>query len=133
MTNLESLLERVKAATVPNWQLDVDIEVALPLDRTIAHSHRPSTARGKVTCRYNSGSSGTYNAPHFTRSVDSALYLAERKLPGHQINLCCYGAFAEASTGARGVNAYHRGATPVLAIIAALLSALIAQGEPSHG
>ena len=81
MSDLMELLERVKAATGPDRELDVALEVAFPYDTSISHSHRPSSVRGKVTCRYNSGSSGTYGASRYTASIDAALALVERRLP----------------------------------------------------
>lgn len=79
---LIGLLGRVRSASGPDRELDVDLEVLFPFDRTISHSRRPSSVRGKVTFRYNSGSSGTYLASRYTASIDAALALVERVLPG---------------------------------------------------
>lgn len=131
MTDLSQLLEKVRTATGPDRELDVAIEVALPFGGDISHSHRPSTARGKVTCRYNSGSSGTYNAPRFTSSAEDALRLAERKLPAGvdmALKLQTGGKYfhAEFETEEGDEAAYNHPSLP-LAILTATISALISK------
>lgn len=149
--DLSALLERVRQATGPDRELDRDIEVALPLDSGIAHSHRPSAAPGKVTCRYNSGSTGTYKAPRYTASVDVDLALVERVLPGWawkvgscsvsddfwlvpDFNCPVHGERLKAELSEaewhEGIDIDRRpSGQPALAVIEGLLQALISKGE----
>lgn len=86
MTDLSELLERVKAATGPDRELDGAIEVMARRfdayragldDTTRAHwKHNGSTV-------YD-GNTG-YVAANFTASIDAALALVERCLPGWMV------------------------------------------------
>lgn len=125
-TEIESLLERVRSATGPDSELDVDIEV-LTADRSISFGHRPSNVPGKVTCRYQNGRSGTYLAPRFTASIDAAVALIKRMLPGWWWWKVTQDGYVELKHPSLSRYDVHLGgaATPPLAIIAAGLTALL--------
>lgn len=70
MTNLEALLERVRAATAASQQLDIDILQAINWTREAGHWRDPDG-------RYQG-----YILPNPTSSLDAIVGLIERKLPG---------------------------------------------------
>ena len=111
MSELAELLERVKAATGPDRELDWDIQQSqFGIEQTDFH--------------------GT---PRYTASIDAALALAERLLPGRSWKIVGEPAAVyphcavirdagKLSDVAEAFIASHR--TPALAILTALLSAL---------
>jgi len=67
-------------------------------------------------------------AHNFTSSIDAAVALVDRMLPGWQINIHCYGVSSEASLGSRsGGFPLVTGWSPSIAICIALLRALDAK------
>lgn len=111
---ISKLLERVEKATGPSYALECEIAVALEPERAVA---------GLLS-------------PNYTRSLDAALALVERKMPGRDIDLEIRETmtdgkvlritdatiYAQAySDDRRDFKAY--GSSPALALIAALLRA----------
>lgn len=123
MADLAELLERVKAATGPDRELDGDIAEAFG-----PHWNGRDLTRGQ--------------APAVTRSIDAAMALVERMLPGWRVQL-----FERDPEDGGGWNARLKRRSPwdlvaldevaplprtaPLALLAALLSALIA--KPASG
>lgn len=128
MTDLNELLERVKAATGPDRGLDARIEFTLSgvsfFESDIADLLQvidEPTGYGK----YQKIDSA--NIPSFTASIDAALALVERVLPNTLRRLSDW----EDGTGAKanlvlsnGSHHWADGASIPLAILAALLQAL---------
>lgn len=87
MTDLSELIERVKAATGPDRDLDIAL---LPLwepghDALKSYDDRYQTElRDGVfsVWKLDGGYSASIQFPRFTTSIDAALALAERVLPG---------------------------------------------------
>jgi hypothetical protein len=115
--SLSELLERVKAASGPDREIDMAIAREFDLFETLMGDRR-------------------FMRPfYFTASIDAAVALIERALP--EAN--CHGYDA----GPNGVSAYvsrnniavghwsfeTKGATPALALVAALLKAKIAEDK----
>ncbi len=115
---MRELLERVEAANGPDRELDAGIVVGLGLDNTCPfwlHSYDRTTP------------------VRITASVDAALALVERVLPGHRVALFTNGG-GEGPTcvimfESDPVKADERAPTLPLAILAAMLKALIAQAD----
>lgn len=127
-STLSDLLERVRGATGPSRELDAD------LYRALGYEVRQS-GDGFWTWS-QSGGSDLRILPKFTASLDAALALVERVLPGWEWSVgsdqgC---AIATVWTPHAGVDDLDVGGpTPALAILAALLSALLAQAsETAH-
>lgn len=122
MTTLETLLERVKSATGPDRELDA----------LIAHTLGQRFIEGDDEENIPLG------LPMFTASIDSALALVERVLPGWEwlkkspSVITLYRPLTEHEDAAKAWAKHFdgKGATIPLAILAACLSALI-QGS-SH-
>lgn len=141
---LTALLGRVREAHRSNRELDIALECALPNVKLGEYNHRPSNARGKVTCNYPNGRSSTYNPRRFTHSVDDAMELVGRMLPGWTVDhlgqnslhagdpwscrLAIY--FGNDPSRTRSAFAYSEYQTAPLSIIAATLIALIEQAAP---
>jgi hypothetical protein len=142
--SLHELLERVKAASGPDRELDAAIHMAvLPDDFAskimrgdyATHSWRLGSG-GVSYVSPNSGgtSGGSHPVAAYTASIDAAVALIERVLPG------CEWDVSTASGGRAGYEVEivrpHGGAwtrpgpTPPLALIAALLEAKIAEDKP---
>ena len=120
MTDLNELLERVKKATGPDKELDADILKALGFH---AWAGRMSYPKPPIWV--------DFGGSDITASVDASLALVERRLPNTMKRVCDDDngdPRAELVTETMGYAREH-GATWPLAILAALLSALIAQ-EP---
>lgn len=123
---LEELLERVEKATGPSLQLDCEIQVALDI--------RPDWAVGDtrpLVIRDGHVEVGEYGpgliTPSYTASIDAALGLVERCLPGKgwQVSELDAGNFV--AFVRREPYTPKPLATAPLAILAALLRALIAR------
>jgi hypothetical protein len=112
VSDLLDLKRRIEEAKGPDRDLDAALECAFE-------------AWGRI--------------PAFTGSIDAALALVERVLPG-------WGYTIEAAMPGLGVSVHlwpprptvdegeeGEGPTPALALILALINALIAQQEPAHG
>jgi len=148
MGDLANLLERVTAATGPDRELDADLWWLLhhhDAERYFNTGALGMPKRYPATLPIPAGLGRTAvrsYAPSYTRSLDAALVLVERKLPGWTVaNLSQQDNrtwFAELREGfltsySRAVFTQRTGPenrfppTPALALIAALLRALIAQ------
>lgn len=111
---LEELLERVEKATTANYNLETSISVALT----------PELAMRGIS-------------PNVTASIDAALALVERVLPGwdwlkkSEKVISLYRPLTEQEEIEKAWAVHHDGAGPniPLAIISALLKALIAQEQ----
>lgn len=112
MTDLNELLERVRSATGPDRELDADLIKALG-----CHSWA-----GRM--RYHDEQMWVdFGGSNITASIDAALGLVERVLPGHDYII------GHTNGGLTihcrlGPNEMEFGATAPLAILAALLQAL---------
>lgn len=124
---VQTLLERVEKATGPDRDLDLDLAVALVPD---------------VVClRHNryTGDNETFTRWEYTASIDAALALVERVLPGFQeIRLqfslplgiyCTATIYKDTLTKEAGETFIAPNKSAPLAILAALLRALIAQAD----
>lgn len=141
MGDIAALLERVEAATGPDHEIDCEIAQALEFETTFSEDD------GACFVRFQPGALMLV-APACTASVDAALALVERKLPGWTVvNLCEWDADVLRERGPwlcilkqRGTQDDLRAASgrcdhapsPALAIIAAALSALQALKDSSH-
>lgn len=131
MGDLNALLERVRAASGPDRNLDLAIHMALE-----PANYAPGWAWDDLG-----------RPPHLTASLDATVALVERVLPGWQFALAGPWKWAEHTPragqpiwyaevardseddglGYKEMNDLsYRGATPALALISALLSALLA-------
>lgn len=125
--DLQDLLERVERARGPDRELDVAIaerlypEICTP-SRRGSHHDEPvwQTRDGLVRCEC------------YTASVDAALALIEKVLPGlwWNVGICSANPLTYSADLADGTE--RPGATPALALCAALLAALIEQ-ENTNG
>ena len=137
MADLAELLERVKAATGP----DREIDVALWLAMTPGATYRTTRVRHDRTGRewdineprINGGA--MVEVPEYTASLDAALALVERVLDTAFIDIEVAKRFVGGEAHGRAeicgpdADAYATAATPALALLAALLSALAAQNS----
>lgn len=139
-TSLQHLLERVKAATGPDRNTSAEIWLACGAMRKGNLWKLP----GEEFVSWSS-------PPDVTTSIDAALSLVERKLPGHVIYSFGNGDLDRKYMDVRRHTSWRcgmaqenfqvkssqdvlrmpceRGATPALAILACLLSALIDQAN----
>jgi hypothetical protein len=132
MSELSELLERVRKATGPDRKIDAAIARLFDLPICIEPDCLPDVMRRILARMDEGGDDPEVNA--YTASIDAALALVERVLPGWSWSV--------------GVNENHQfpqvvmarshptnkvvtveGATPALAILAALMAAL-ANAEP---
>lgn len=126
MSEREELLTRVQKATGPDREIDGDI--AEMFDAAPSHLPRVTgVGRSWLWAEFVEPDSWeTWGAPEYTASIDAALALVERVLPGWkwQINKgegC--GLILPGSTITTRVH-WGKGANTPLAILAALLTAL---------
>lgn len=135
MADLSELIERLEMAGGPSRDLDVEIMNALaprsPDEKRLFDGKvYPATwgAVGQVCdhIRY------FVEAPFLTSSIDAAAALAERVLPGNQINVTRFtSTVARASIGNGWIEAStHK--TPALALVTAILRALQQKGSSSE-
>lgn len=107
MTDIGALVKRVEAATGPDAFLDAHIRAALDM---------PATLPVTTEC------------PNYTASIDAALSLVERVLPGYGLELYWGTVGAAACLASDATYSQHwsgsRCPTPALAILGALLTAL---------
>ena len=138
MSDLAELLERVRAATGPDRSIDVAIAIAFPPEGEKRRELSDASTRCGQYWYSHKYEEGSRSALEFTASIDAALALTERMLPGWSWKIVGEpGAVyphcavvrnaATLSDVAEAFVASHR--TPSLAILSALLAALIAQ-EP---
>lgn len=128
MGDLIALKKRVDEATGPDWGLTLDIECAL----------KGLTTRGG----YVIGRAGAYKPAAYTASIDAALALVERMLPGCKLMIdtrAIGGETMRAKLFPPPIVAHNDltligyGATLPLAIVSALLAALIAKDASNVG
>lgn len=135
MSDLTALLERVRAATGSDRRLDIDIG---RLDTSGLHrNYRKDLPTDKIldALIYSEECDPPIIVcPKYTASIDAALALVERVLPDREWVVRCdaeQGAFANLTQGKpythEWVSDRAYAATAPLAILAALLTALIAQ------
>lgn len=92
MTDIATLLERVRAATGPDREIDGMIEVEARRQQAYRvglndeqRAHWATTIEGVV---YDNAT--RYNASPYTASVDAILALIERELPGCRWGVSCH-------------------------------------------
>jgi len=133
MTDIAELLERVKAATGPGRELDAAIVLTLEPE-AFPNTVRSVEDDGTIVCGHY-GAYTFHDAPELTASIDAALALVERALPGWRWSVFHPGYDNGIYQGGKsGCHLYHPassglitakgfGTTPSLAILAALLEA----------
>ena len=141
---LSSLLGRVERATRADLELDAMICAHFRLLSKEAETERwainwdgPVVARGgRIYLAHDDGATGLHCAARpVTASLDAALGLVERLLPGvfWNVGTCSTrGRQPYSADIAIGAGVEEPGATPALALLAALLRALLAEAQ-SHG
>lgn len=86
MADVGGVLERLRAATGPDRELDAAIEVATFVPSEWRMDCRQGSKSGTCVVTYidhrGKRTTGTYRAPSVTYSLDAALALVERVLPG---------------------------------------------------
>lgn len=143
MTDLKGLLERVEKAEGPDREIDAEIWLALVPGTTRKQWSYIHKASGKE-CFVDETRDATHaliNVPSYTASIDAAVALVEKLLPGWRLMVTTPGGAylmssdfepAEEEWGEpKGFTCAADAKSPALALIAALLRALIAQQEPS--
>ena len=127
-SDFSELLERVQKATGPDRNLDGLIYI---------ETHIPKERAGRIDHEYgvvgwwpkNEPYQSAIDVPRYTDSVDAALALVERVLPGAYVDLVCVMDKPEDKAWSSFVGQNKADArTPALAILAALLTALDAAG-----
>lgn len=135
MTTLQDLLERVEKAEGPDREIDVALWLHTTPGATrrgthVKHAH--SDAEWDVD-ETRDATGYLVVVPAYTASLDAALALVERKLPGWTWRLDSPDSASEPAFARLSGPEWRSGAgwakTPALALLAALLRALIAQGE----
>ncbi len=123
MTDLTSLIEKLEKAEGPSRELDGDIHNTV---LGTAYVFAPHSVTGFLTSATNNGCPIVAG---YTSSIDAAVSLAGRVLPGHQVNVTRFtSTVARASIGNGWIAAStHR--TPALAICLATLRAIQSKGE----
>lgn len=138
-STLEELLRRVEGATEGSRELDADLWIAVgprPMGDNFAHwihdwepGWEPGPYAGAVQMVENGG---VFTSPEFTASLDASLALVTRVLPGSGWQITNTGgssSYCMISQRSEAGDHTGDGATPVLAVVAALLKALISQAE----
>jgi hypothetical protein len=137
--SLHELLERAKAASGPDRELDAEIEHAARFQRGLSLGLKPDQIAvwNHVGNGYVESHGTRYASPAYTASIDAAVALISRVLPGlymWQLEFddeptdCPYMARLYTTNGApSGVS--ESGPTAPLALIVALLEAKIAEDK----
>lgn len=111
-TRYAELMARVEAAREPDRELDLALATALVPDVLVLRQ------------RDDDSGSDPYTHWKYTGSIDDAIMLVARVLPGWQVNIYHYGsAGAQASLGGNPQER-HEAITAPLAIVLAMLRAL---------
>ena len=122
MGDIAALLERVRAAKGPDYEIDCEIAQALEFETTFSEDD------GSCFVRFQPGALIMLPVPSYTASVDAALALVERKLPGAEMKLQINGPDRDWQTACVRVSPLTMlcGECPTLplAIVSALLQAL---------
>ncbi len=139
MGELEGLLDRVRAAMGPNRELDHEIALTLrsPGFRSQTYpewAHRSGLSPSVMwSCLQYDAGGNPEKVSAYTSSIDAAVALVERCFPGWKWGVHphaqagLYRAHVTKSSPFRPMPNIGDAGTPPLAIVAALLSALIAQ------
>lgn len=140
MTDLTTLIAKLEAATGPDRELDVAISCAIDgrvLEKRGNDRKEWLYPQGKDGGRQDPGPYGytTNMSPSFTASIDAAVALAERVLPGLD-----WGAYSFGEDGAQGkvwkhgwhddTVIYGDHPSPAIALVIAILRAKQAEGNP---
>lgn len=128
VSGLEELLERVKAATGPDRELDGDIAEALGINPKGSFRMRSSPDKAA----FGIGAYSSWKPDPLTASIDAALALVERVLPGWTYNFgnvgeddCGWACLTQPEGDCTDFGA--SAPTIPLAILAALLQALTSE------
>ncbi len=142
MSDLKELLELVENATGPDREIDADLFVALINPEWVTSKKDPGFAAADKRSFWPEGKARYITrdckpAPQYTASIDAAVALVERMLPGWSIEMVrtryCTVEMWKAdeqgffNSGRDPIVRRTEGYTLPLAILAALLKALIAQ------
>lgn len=139
MTDLKALLERVKTATGPDHDLDADLWLAVVPGASRKNLLADWPEEAPLWEYHDAERNVMFRAglvPSLTASIDAALSLVERVMPGWHFNLTNFPwpvadmitPTADDKEWAKHFSA--KGATLALAILSALLTALVAKGGP---
>lgn len=130
MSEKAKLLERIRAADGPDRELDEQLALAIGGWKQSEDSHYTESPEG-LDYYYPSE-----HWPHYTASIDAALALVTKLLPGRwwvlNSGLEAGSATCLIDAGKPFETHNDHGATPPLAILASLLTALIAQPKPGE-
>jgi hypothetical protein len=129
MIGLASLLGRVQSATWHDRLIDAELDSLFRVRNT--RPARPDDYEGKFGYKPGDLKSdhGFTKAKRYTQSVDYALALLDRRLPGYEVHLSI-GTPCTCEL-VRGDKRYKEaGATLPLAIIAAMLSLIVKASKP---
>ena len=127
------LIDRLKAATGPDRELDAAIELAYGYSIPSDAIFRPET--DYVQCQWNwvhpLDGKIFHICPLYTASIDAALALVERMLPESMYDLHkCETGYSFSILRNNLDRPYFGGATPALAILIALFTALQGKDKP---
>ena len=134
MSDLTELLERVKAATGPDRELDGDVWLAV-ISGATRRNVMAAWPDEDVIWEYHDPERNTMfrdnMIPRLSASIDAAVAIVERKMPGWvwQVRKSGYVELHHPTHHLK--DEIGTAKTPPLSILAALLSALIAQGASS--
>lgn len=133
--DLKELLERVEKAEGPDRELDVLIAQAIAKPTTMLNG---LTFDGAVAAYPNdlAGIAQNWPVPTYTASLDAALALVERVLPGWKKAFSHrsfqYDGWLVTLVPVSGDAQQGRSESAALALLAAMLNALLSQREASH-
>ena len=141
MTALSDLRARLEAAAGPSREMDVRLDWTLKglsfTDDEVVENARPRQATDNASVPMGCAADGWIE--HYTASLDAALALVEKKLPGSGWDIDYFSkssppearVYFEPRLYPRGRHRMATGETPALAILIALVSALEAQLKTS--
>ncbi len=134
LTTLRDLKARLDAAKGPDRELDAAIFVALVEPTWVTSPKDPGAVAADAMSFRSTGklhyiTKTSKHAPHYTASIDAAVALVERALPGKVVSIIADAINLVSGENWRGV---PLGKALPLALCRALLSALIAK-EKARG
>lgn len=153
-SDIAALIERIEAASGPGRELDAHISFLIGDHKIVSRSsgwaifeapfEQGNWAAASGCKSYDDAISmlaSFLSLPAYTTSIDAAVALVERMLPGqqwtlgqnihHRYWLCTLNVISGDPEGVTAMASSHAAPTPPLAVLAALLRALQHQ-EPSH-